>query len=46
LVITNGEIKKKPANKYISIQGGGETQETIQKFDFRGFQIARSEKIK
>jgi hypothetical protein len=24
---TQGEIKKKPAKKYISIQGGGETQE-------------------
>jgi hypothetical protein len=26
---TQGEIKKEPAKKYISIQGGGETQETI-----------------
>jgi hypothetical protein len=28
---TQGEIKKKPAKKYISIQGGGETQETISR---------------
>jgi hypothetical protein len=26
---TQGEMKKKPAKKYISIQGGDETEETI-----------------
>jgi hypothetical protein len=29
LVIHRVRLKKKPAKKYISIQGGGETQETI-----------------
>jgi len=33
---TQGEIKKKPAKKYVSIQGGAETEKTIKTINFDG----------